>query len=117
MRQKYRVIGEGNVIPVSGYFVTPIAFAVDKISDVTREVFGPVLHVVRFDGDRMNELLDDINAQRAGPAVILSFVIAGLICICAALAYAELATMMPTSGSSYTYSYATMGEPVAWMVS
>ncbi len=57
-----------------------------------------------------------VGAERAGPAVILSFVIAGVICICAALAYAELATMMPTSGSSYTYTYATMGEPAAWMV-
>jgi basic amino acid/polyamine antiporter, APA family len=57
-----------------------------------------------------------VGAERAGPAVILSFFIAGIICICAALAYAELATMMPTSGSSYTYSYASMGEPVAWMV-
>jgi basic amino acid/polyamine antiporter, APA family len=57
-----------------------------------------------------------VGAERAGPAVILSFVVAGAICICAALAYAEMATMMPTSGSSYTYSYATMGEPVAWGV-
>jgi basic amino acid/polyamine antiporter, APA family len=57
-----------------------------------------------------------VGAERAGPAVILSFLIAGVICICAALAYAELSTMMPTSGSSYTYSYATMGEPVAWLV-
>jgi APA family basic amino acid/polyamine antiporter len=57
-----------------------------------------------------------VGAERAGPAVILSFLIAGVICICAALAYAELATMMPTSGSSYTYTYATMGEPVAWLV-
>jgi basic amino acid/polyamine antiporter, APA family len=57
-----------------------------------------------------------VGAERAGPAVILSFVIAGVICICAALSYAELATMMPTSGSSYTYTYATMGEPIAWLV-
>lgn len=57
-----------------------------------------------------------VGAERAGPAVIVSFVIAGVICICAALAYAELATMMPTSGSSYTYTYAAMGEPAAWMV-
>jgi basic amino acid/polyamine antiporter, APA family len=57
-----------------------------------------------------------VGAERAGPAVILSFVIAGLICICAALAYAELATLIPASGSAYTYSYVTMGEPVAWLV-
>jgi APA family basic amino acid/polyamine antiporter len=48
--------------------------------------------------------------------VILSFVVAGAICACAALAYAELATMIPMSGSAYTYSYATLGEIVAWVV-
>lgn len=57
-----------------------------------------------------------VGADRAGPAVILSFVVAGAICACAALAYAELATMIPTSGSAYTYSYATLGEIVAWVV-
>lgn len=55
-------------------------------------------------------------AGLAGPAVILSFVIAGVVCVCAALAYTELSTMIPTSGSAYTYSYAALGEPVAWIV-
>lgn len=54
--------------------------------------------------------------DRAGPAVILSFMVAGAVCACAALAYAELSTMMPASGSAYTYSYATLGEIVAWVV-
>lgn len=57
-----------------------------------------------------------VGAERAGPAVTLSFVIAGLICACAALAYAELATSIPAAGSAYTYSYASMGEPIAWVV-
>jgi basic amino acid/polyamine antiporter, APA family len=57
-----------------------------------------------------------VGAERAGPAVILSFVIAGLICACAALAYAEMATMMPASGSAYTYTYAVLGELLAWVV-
>ncbi|MBB4840728.1 APA family basic amino acid/polyamine antiporter [Sphingomonas kyeonggiensis] len=57
-----------------------------------------------------------VGADRAGPAVILSFVVAGAICACAALAYAELATMIPASGSAYTYSYASLGEIVAWVV-
>ncbi len=57
-----------------------------------------------------------VGADRAGPAVLLSFGIAGLICACAALAYAEMATMMPASGSAYTYSYAVLGEIVAWVV-
>lgn len=57
-----------------------------------------------------------VGAERAGPAVIFSFAIAGAVCAFAALAYAELATMMPASGSAYTYSYASMGELVAWIV-
>jgi len=57
-----------------------------------------------------------VGADRAGPAVILSFIVAGAICACAALAYAEMATMIPASGSAYTYSYASLGEIVAWVV-
>ena len=54
--------------------------------------------------------------RQAGPAVILSFVIAGVVCACAALAYAELATMIPAAGSAYTYTYIVLGEMVAWVV-
>src|SRR5205823_1506688 len=52
----------------------------------------------------------------AGPAVMLSFIVAGIACGFAALCYAELAAMIPVSGSAYTYSYATMGEIVAWII-
>jgi len=57
-----------------------------------------------------------VGADRAGPAVLLSFVVAGAICACAALCYAEMATMIPASGSAYTYSYAALGEIIAWVV-
>ena len=57
-----------------------------------------------------------VGVDRAGPAVILSFVIAGAICACAALAYAEMATMIPASGSAYTYSYVVLGEIIAWVI-
>jgi APA family basic amino acid/polyamine antiporter len=57
-----------------------------------------------------------VGAGKAGPAVILSFAIAGVICACAALAYAEVATMIPASGSAYTYSYVVFGELLAWMI-
>ena len=57
-----------------------------------------------------------VGAAKAGPAVILSFAIAGAICACAALAYAEVATMIPASGSAYTYSYVVFGELIAWMI-
>ena len=57
-----------------------------------------------------------VGAEKAGPSVLLSFAIAGLICACAALAYAEMATMIPASGSAYTYSYVVVGELIAWIV-
>src|SRR3954454_5033021 len=57
-----------------------------------------------------------VGAGKAGPAVILSFAIAGLICACAALAYSQVATMMRASGFAYTYSYVVFGELLAWMV-
>ena len=57
-----------------------------------------------------------VGAHLAGPAVILSFLIAGSVCACAALAYAEVAAMIPASGSAYTYSYVALGEIVAWVV-
>jgi APA family basic amino acid/polyamine antiporter len=52
----------------------------------------------------------------AGPAVILSFVLAGVTCLFSALCYAELASSIPVSGSAYTYAYATLGELVAWVI-
>src|SRR6185295_2548678 len=52
----------------------------------------------------------------AGPAVALSFVVAAIACGFAALCYSELAAMIPVSGSAYTYSYATLGEIVAWII-
>jgi len=55
-------------------------------------------------------------AQKAGPGMMLSFVIAGFVCAVAALCYSELASMVPVSGSAYTYSYAVLGEGVAWLV-
>lgn len=57
-----------------------------------------------------------VGANLAGPAVLLSFLVAGVVCACAALAYAEMATMMPAAGSAYTYSYIVLGESIAWIV-
>src|ERR671920_2157229 len=55
-------------------------------------------------------------AQKAGPAMMVSFVIAGFVCAVAALCYSELASMVPVAGSAYTYTYAVVGELLAWMV-
>ena len=55
-------------------------------------------------------------AQYAGPAIVLSFILAGIACAFAGLCYAEFASMIPISGSAYTYGYATLGELVAWII-
>jgi basic amino acid/polyamine antiporter, APA family len=55
-------------------------------------------------------------AANAGPAITLSFVLAGIVCACAGLCYAEMASTVPIAGSAYTYAYATMGELIAWIV-
>src|SRR6185312_10932890 len=60
--------------------------------------------------------LTGIGAGLAGPGVLLSFLLCGVICACAAFCYAEMATMMPAAGSAYTYSYAALGELLAWIV-
>src|SRR5438105_11973101 len=55
-------------------------------------------------------------AQFAGPAIILSFILAGIACAFAGLCYAEFASLIPIAGSAYTYGYATLGELVAWII-
>ena len=58
----------------------------------------------------------DVIRYGAGPALVLSFILLGLVCALCALAYAELSSMIPIAGSAYTYTYATLGELVAWIV-
>src|SRR5260370_41207153 len=55
-------------------------------------------------------------ASRAGPAVVISYAVAGFGCALAALCYAEFASMVPVAGSAYTYAYATLGELFAWII-
>ncbi|HTA63862.1 MAG TPA: amino acid permease, partial [Xanthomonadaceae bacterium] len=61
-------------------------------------------------------VLTSVAAQKAGPGMMYSFVIAGTVCALTALVYAEIAAMVPVAGSAYTYSYAVLGELIAWMV-
>ena len=61
-------------------------------------------------------LTGTVAAQNAGPAVILSFVLAGIASIFAALCYSEFASLVPMAGSAYTYGYATLGELFAWII-
>ena len=55
-------------------------------------------------------------AAYAGPAISLSFILAGVVCALAGLCYAEMASTVPVAGSAYTYAYATMGEFIAWII-
>ena len=61
-------------------------------------------------------LTGPVAAENAGPAIVLSFVIAGIACAFAGLCYAEFASLIPIAGSAYSYSYTTLGEIVAWMI-
>ncbi|HNV83244.1 MAG TPA: amino acid permease [Arenimonas sp.] len=61
-------------------------------------------------------VLTSVAANKAGPGMMYSFVIAGIVCALTALIYAEIAAMVPVAGSAYTYSYAVLGELIAWMV-
>ena len=85
-----------------------------------RRVLGPIdltlIGVGGIIGTGIFVLTGLAAAQYAGPAIVLSFVVAGLGCIFAGLCYAEFAAMVPVSGSAYAYSYATLGEFVAWFV-
>src|SRR3982750_1030428 len=60
--------------------------------------------------------LTGVGVDKAGPGIIVAFAIVGVICACVALSYAELATIIPGAGGAYTYSYAVLGELLAWMV-
>src|SRR5262252_980155 len=61
-------------------------------------------------------VLTAVAANKAGPGMMYSFVISGVVCFLTALVYAEIASLVPVSGSAYTYSYAVLGEWLAWMV-
>jgi APA family basic amino acid/polyamine antiporter len=85
-----------------------------------RRVLGPVqlssLGVGAIIGTGIFVLTGVAAHDRTGPALMLSFVVAGLACIFAALCYAEFASMAPVAGSAYTYAYATLGELFAWII-
>src|SRR5437762_6119285 len=85
-----------------------------------RRVLGPVqltsLGVGAVIGTGIFVLTGVAAHERAGPAMILSFVVAGIACALAALCYAEFASMAPVAGSAYTYAYATLGELLAWII-
>jgi APA family basic amino acid/polyamine antiporter len=85
-----------------------------------RRVLGPVqlsaLGVGAIIGTGIFVLTGVAAHDKTGPALVLSFVVAGLACVFAALCYAEFASMVPVAGSAYTYAYATLGELFAWII-
>ena len=85
-----------------------------------RRILGPVqltsLGVGAIIGTGIFVLSGQAAHDKAGPALMLSFVVAGLACVFAALCYAEFASMVPVAGSAYTYAYATLGELFAWII-
>ena len=85
-----------------------------------RRILGPVqltsLGVGAIIGAGIFVATGEAANQTAGPALMLSYVVAGLTCVFAALCYAEFASMVPVAGSAYTYAYATLGEMFAWII-
>lgn len=85
-----------------------------------RRVLGPItltsLGVGAIIGTGIFVSTGVVARQTAGPALMLSYAFAGLVCVFAALCYAEFASMVPVAGSAYTYAYATLGELFAWVI-
>src|SRR5213593_4438044 len=93
----------------------------EALTDVRlKRVLGPTnlmaLGIGAIIGTGIFVLTGTVAAQNAGPAVILSFVLAGIASIFAALCYSEFASLVPMAGSAYTYGYATLGEVFAWII-
>src|SRR4029079_2316019 len=105
-----------------GIFATiPIAdLAQDKDGTQLNRTLGPgaliAIGIGGIIGTGIFVLTGLAAAQHAGPAIPLSFIVAALGCVVRGLCYAEFASMVPVSGSAYAYSYATLGEFVAWFV-
>ncbi|WP_076792799.1 amino acid permease [Chlorobium sp. KB01] len=100
----------------------PLSLLLEEMKSEHRlhRVLGPValtsLGVGAIIGTGIFVLIGVAAHDKAGPAVTLSFALAGLACIFAALCYAEFASMVPVAGSAYTYAYATLGELFAWII-
>src|SRR6266568_2602106 len=107
----------------SNLFATkPLSLLLEEMAGENRlrRVLGPVqlsaLGVGAIIGTGIFVLTGEAAHDRTGPALMLSFVVAGIACVFAALCYAEFASMVPVAGSAYTYAYATLGEIFAWII-
>src|SRR5436189_1569598 len=109
-------------MPKSLFARKPISLILEEMAGENRlrRVLGPValtsLGIGAIIGTGIFVLTGVAAHDRTGPALMLSFVFAGITCIFAALCYAEFASMAPVAGSAYTYAYATLGELFAWII-
>src|SRR3954452_16586843 len=120
--RRVHAVGQGVGMATSGLFATK---PVDELVAETKEGTTLTRAVGLLDltalgigaiiGTGIFVILGEVVGD-AGPAIILSFVLAGVTCVFSALSYAELASTIPVSGSAYTYGYATMGELIAWII-
>src|ERR1700674_4854391 len=100
----------------------PLSMLLDEMKGENRlrRILGPVqlsaLGVGAIIGTGIFILTGEAAHDRTGPALIVSFVVAGFSCVFAALCYAEFASMVPVAGSAYTYAYPTLGELFAWII-
>src|ERR1700730_10465707 len=102
----------------------PLDMIRDEGADVgehcLKRVLGPTnliaLGIGAIIGTGIFVLTGSVAAQNAGPAIVLSFIFAGIGCAFAGLCYAEFASLIPIAGSAYTYGYATLGEIFAWII-
>jgi len=106
-------LGIGAIIGAGIFALAGTAAAGEHAQAVSSIVKTPVLNFIQ---SWITHAPIVLGRPGAGPAVVFSFVIAAVACGFAALCYAELASMIPVSGSAYTYSYATLGEIVAWII-
>src|ERR1700692_2848807 len=104
--------------------VKPLTLVIEEAKEegehTLRRALGPLNLVALGSGAIIGAgifvLTGEAAAEHAGPAIVLSFILAGIACAFAGLCYAEFASMIPIAGSAYTYSYVTMGEFVAWII-
>jgi basic amino acid/polyamine antiporter, APA family len=106
-------LGIGAIIGSGIFALTGTAAAGERAISTASQMTTPVINFVQ---SWITHAPIVLGRPGAGPAVVFSFVIAAVACGFAALCYAELASMIPVSGSAYTYSYATLGEIVAWII-
>src|SRR5262252_1875288 len=85
-----------------------------------RRILGPIgltsLGIGAIIGAGIFVMTGRVAAVDAGPAIVVSYIVAGIGCALAAFCYAEFASMAPVAGSAYTYAYATLGELLAWII-